>query len=82
MTEVVEHALAIVTLTVPSLLVLAHALLSIARRLHAYAESTPSTADDKVTGAILAAALWLDVIAKAIAHAASMGVLARKDGGR
>ncbi len=77
MTPEIERALALVTLAMPVVIVAAHALLSVANKLHEHALTTPSTGDDDVTARILAVAKWLDVVAVAVAQVASMGLFSR-----
>lgn len=74
-----EHILANVTLAMPFVLGGAHTFKSIAAKLHERSKATASKADDKVTQPILVFATWLDLIATAVAHAASMGFFMRKD---
>lgn len=77
MTQRIEHWLAAVTLAMPFVLGFAHSLRAIAAKLHARSLTTKSDADDKVTQRILIAATWLDTLATAVAHAASMGFFLR-----
>ena len=77
MTERLEHFLALVTVAMPIVLGVAHVLRAVSHQLLEYAVSTPGDGDDKVVRRIVAVADWIDAVAKAIAHAASMGVLAR-----
>lgn len=73
-----EHILAVITLAMPAVLGLAHSLLYVAKALDARAKATKSDVDDKVTRRLVIAATWFDAIAKAIAHAASMGFFLRE----
>ncbi len=80
--EQIEQALAAVTVAMTVVLTIAHALVVVAERLYAYALTTPGKDDDRALARILGAARWLDQVARAIAHLASMGVLRRPPVGR
>jgi len=77
MTPQTEHYLATVTIAMPFVLGGAHTLLTIARALDARSKTTASKADDAVTSRLLIAATWIDAIARAVAHAASLGFFLR-----
>lgn len=74
-----DHILAAVTIAMPIVLGLAHALKSIARKLVEHAMTTPSTTDDKYAARLLTIADWLDAIVSAISDAATLGLTRRKD---
>lgn len=76
--EQIEHALALVTLAMPLILGGARFLLAFAEQLYAYAQTTAGKGDDEFVLRLLTAARWLDQIARAIGHAASLGVLRRE----
>lgn len=79
MTRTIEHYLALVTVSMPFILGGAHTLLSIAQAAHGRSKTTTSTADDAVTSRLLVAATWIDLVARSIAHAASLGFFLRND---
>lgn len=75
--EQIVNLLAAVTLAMPVILAVAHGLVTVAERLYAYALTTPGKDDDRALARILGAARWLDQVARALAHLASLGVLRR-----
>lgn len=82
MNDRITHILAAITLAMPIILGVAHALKSIADRLYAYALTTPEKTDDHVVGRIVLVATWIDRVAMAVADVASLGVGKRYRNGK
>jgi len=78
-TQTMKDVLSYVTIAMPIVLVVAHGAKSVAVMLHNHALATPDPRDERVTARILAVADWLDTVATAVAHVASLGVLRRRE---
>lgn len=74
-----KHVSALITPAMLVLLGLSHGSLTVARAIRDHARKTASTADDKIADRLVAAAEWFEVIARAVAHAASAGILLRSE---
>lgn len=66
--EQVEHALAIVTLTMPVVLVVLHGTIGVVRRLRAYALTTPETWDERALDRVLRVLDWVEVLVLAVSR--------------
>lgn len=79
MTQTVEHYLALVTLAMPFVLGAAHAFRAFAEKLFEHAVTTSDKRDDAIMLRIIGIADWIETIARAVAHCASMGFFLRSD---
>ena len=66
MNEQIEHALAIVTIAMPTIITTLHAARAMTNRLRAYALTTPERWDDVATARILRVLDGLDAIVDAV----------------
>lgn len=64
----IEHALAIVAVAVPIVIVVLHAIVRVVRQLRAYALTTPETWDERALDRVLRVLGWIEVLVLAIAR--------------
>lgn len=65
--EQIEHGLAIVALTVPTVIAVLHGMIGVVRRLRAYALTTPETWDERALDRVLRVLDWIEVLVMAVA---------------
>lgn len=66
--EEIEHGLAIVALTVPTVIAVLHGTIGVVRRLRAYALTTPETWDERALDRVLRVLDWIEVLVYAVAR--------------
>lgn len=66
--EQIEHALAIITIAMPVVLVALHGTIGVVRRLRAYALTTPETWDERALDRVLRVLDWIEVLVLAVSR--------------